>query len=345
MTINNCMICLDPLDDKIIDQHYHLKCVKRFFENKTISLEFEYSRTEILIDWTPKILKRMSISGAQPKISLKVQNKKLIPTDVEGAIILKPTPEGYPFVAELEHLCMILAKKCGFIVPPVALINLANGEWAYIIKRFDRNIRGKKILHQEDMTQIMDIPRDKDGNYKYDNSYERVIAEAVLACGNKRKVALELIKRIAFSYLIGDADYHLKNISVVKPIDAQGHYYHDLSPVYDKVSTNLFPGDNQFMALCFTELENSEAIYSESFQNYGFYTLQDFIEMGTRFELPEKTIKNNITKLITSILKNDSLIKRSPLPSEYQQRFIELIKDRIKALQKKRRANSMSAPL
>jgi hypothetical protein len=48
---------------------------------------------------------------------------------------------------------MLLASAMGFRTPPFALMPLANGELAYIVRRFDR-VHGKKIPC-EDMAQIL----------------------------------------------------------------------------------------------------------------------------------------------------------------------------------------------
>ena len=73
-----------------------------------------------------KMAGKLSISGVQPKLSLKLNKKKkeLEATDMEGEYILKPQTETFPNLPQNEYLCMSIASRLGIDVPPNTLIPL-----------------------------------------------------------------------------------------------------------------------------------------------------------------------------------------------------------------------------
>ncbi len=122
----------------------------------------------------------ISISGAQFKQSLVVENNKLRLTKQgePGQYILKPIPSRPPFgkreeLPANEHLTMQIAKQAfGIVVAECALVFFNNGEPAYIAKRFDYAKDGRKIA-QEDFASISGRSKEKDGeSYRNSGSYE-----------------------------------------------------------------------------------------------------------------------------------------------------------------------------
>ena len=140
---------------------------------------------------------------------------------------------------------MTLARLIGMDVPAIELINpgdirnLPKGMGgltgkAYAIERFDRLSSGD-LVHMEDFAQIFGVyPADK-----YKKASMRNIAE-VLAVEASDKDIAEFIRRLTFNTLIGNADMHLKNWSVIYPDRRNAA----LSPAYDFLSTiPYFPDD------------------------------------------------------------------------------------------------------
>jgi serine/threonine-protein kinase HipA len=84
----------------------------------------------------------------------------------------------------------------------------------------------------EDFAQVLGVQPD----LKYTQSYLAIasILLALPACGEE--AVLELIRRIAFNDLIGNADMHLKNIALVY----QDGRTATLSPAYDIVAQSLY---------------------------------------------------------------------------------------------------------
>ena len=108
-----------------------------------------FNTSEIpLIDFTlqdvsqkaQQVTGKLSISGVQPKLSMKVdkKNNSLISVAEGGEYILKPQTAAFPNVPENEQCCMDIAAAFKIDVPPHCLLSLKGGSLAYIVKRFDR---------------------------------------------------------------------------------------------------------------------------------------------------------------------------------------------------------------
>ena len=103
----------------------------------------------------------------------------------------------------------------------------AFGGKALAVRRFDR-LPGGELVHSEDFAQVFgQFPNDK---YKY-RSYANIASVLWAEAGGD--AVWEFVRRLVFSVLIGNADMHLKNWSVLYP-DRRAPA---LSPAYDFVAT------------------------------------------------------------------------------------------------------------
>lgn len=100
-----------------------------------------------------KLVGKLSISGVQPKLSVKLDKKQnmLVVAEEGGGYILKPQTSTFENIPENEQCCMDIAYELDIEVPLHYLISLKDKSLAYVIKRFDRE-RGtksiRKILHR-----------------------------------------------------------------------------------------------------------------------------------------------------------------------------------------------------
>lgn len=190
---------------------------------------------------------RFSLAGIQLKFSglEKAQGGLTIPvTGVGGSWIIKLPSTRFPGVSENEFSMMTLAKAVGIDVPDIQLLGLDQiaglpdgigrlESAAYAIRRFDRTADGARV-HMEDFAQVFGVyPADK-----YRQASYRAIAK-VLWLETGEAGITEFIRRLVFNALIGNADMHLKNWSLL---------YADgitpaLSPAYDFVSTLAYIPD------------------------------------------------------------------------------------------------------
>ena len=320
--MNICRICLRPMIGSTRSKFdgYHDQCVSSFFGS--LKTEPVLDLTEAQFYQKARSSKGMSISGVQAKLGVSVVDGKLEPCDERSEYILKPCPKEYPELPANEHLTMKLAKLVDQDVADCALIKFADGEFAYIVKRFDRE--GENKVHQEDLMQAMGKPN-TGGESKYETSYEEA-AECISEIENGGIVETsKFITRIMFMYLVGNGDFHLKNTSVLYPnTEPPG-----LAPIYDAVNTDIYD-DGEFMALSL--LRDDET--TDEFDRLGFYSLTDFIELGRRLGISEKIFSKYAKKLVSQMPAIVEQVTLSYLQPESQARYIELLMDRMKAFEK-----------
>jgi serine/threonine-protein kinase HipA len=190
---------------------------------------------------------RFSLAGVHLKFSAveAAAGGLTIPArGVGGSWIVKlPSPQ-WAGVPENEYAMMTLAGAIGIDVPAVRLVDIAAignlPEGADLIKgnalavrRFDRRDGGTAV-HIEDFAQVFGVyPEDK-----YKKASYRTIAGVIAAESGEADVA-EFIRRLTFNALIGNADMHLKNWSMIYPDRRRAA----LAPAYDFVSTIAYSAD------------------------------------------------------------------------------------------------------
>jgi len=190
---------------------------------------------------------RLSLAGAQNKLPVFYNGHEIsIPTGIAASShILKPPIKHYPNTVENEYFCMQLAKRIGLNVPETQILHKAVP--LYLITRYDRirNEQDELIrLPQEDFCQAMAIPPI--------NKYEKEGGPSLKACFDlvrnhsiqPAKDLNELLNWVIFNVLIGNADAHGKNISLM--LTSAGPL---LAPFYDLMSTAIYPNLAQKMAM------------------------------------------------------------------------------------------------
>jgi len=163
-----------------------------------------------------------------------------------GSWIVKLPSSRFEGVPENEFAMMSLARRIGIDVPEFTLIETKaieglpeglgtlRGQQAYAIKRFDRGEHDP--VHTEDFAQVFGVYPDD----KYKKATCRSIASVLGIETGERDVA-EFIRRLVFNVLIGNADMHLKNWSLIYP-DGRTPL---IAPAYDFVSTIAFLEDDE----------------------------------------------------------------------------------------------------
>ena len=249
---------------------------------------------------------KLSISGIQPKLSVKFDKKlgELVPAAEGGEYILKPQPQAFPHLPENEQCCMDIAQVLGIDVPQHCLLALTDGNFAYVVKRFDRHDTEK--IHQEDFSQIL-------GQDKYDGSVEQIgrkLKEVSSVPGLDVQLFFE---RVVLNFLLGNGDAHLKNYSI--------NYHQDkwirLSPAYDIVSSKLaIPDEKEESALAINGRKNR-------------ISREDFDTVAQYLQIP---IKVRYEKFIDQVDRIKALINASRLDPQEQKRFNSIVKDRYQRM-------------
>lgn len=144
-----------------------------------------------------------------------------------------------------EHACMKLARALGLTTVTTNLA-LFDGIEALIVERYDRetdpNTDTIRRIHQEDACQALGINIDAhQGRGKYERfggpSFAQ-IAELLDQYGDPIIEHPSLLRTIVFTSIIGNADAHGKNVSLLLNTTTGGV---ELAPLYDTVPTTLWP--------------------------------------------------------------------------------------------------------
>jgi len=232
---------------------------------------------------------RFSLAGVQLKFSgiMETHGGMTIPAQGSGGDwIVKLPSASYTGVPENEYSMMELARAIGIDVPEVKLIpvssvaNLPEGidkieAQAFAIRRFDRAETGERI-HMEDFAQVFGVRPDD----KYERASYRSIAEVIWTEIGAESIE-EFVRRLVFNALIGNADMHLKNWSLVYPDQHQAV----LAPAYDFVSTIAYLPDDS-MALSLAGRSKRFADLSK----------QAFKRFAAKARLPEKLVIDTVSK-------------------------------------------------
>ncbi|WP_246263483.1 HipA domain-containing protein [Parasphingopyxis algicola] len=103
-------------------------------------------------------------------------------------------------------------------------------EIALVVERFDR-ADGRR-LRLEDFAQILEVPSGRDFGGKYQSSYEEAASVIVKWSSRSAIDLLRFFRLIVFNCVVGNADAHLKNFSLLERPEGQR-----LSPAYDLMNT------------------------------------------------------------------------------------------------------------
>lgn len=249
---------------------------------------------------------KLSISGVQPKLSVKLDKKQnmLIPVAEGGEYILKPQTPAFPNIPENEQCCMDIAENLNTNVPLHCLISLKDNSLAYVVKRFDRE-RNMKI-HQEDFAQILEQTD------KYKGSAEQIgrkLKEISSAPGYDAQLFFE---RVALNFILGNGDAHLKNYS----ISYRGRDNIRLTPAYDIVCSKLvLPG------------EEDSAITINGKKNK--LKIEDFDALAEYLNIPKNV---RYDKFENQCAAMKEIINNSAVSKEKQQQFLAIIEERLARL-------------
>lgn len=207
---------------------------------------------------------RLSLAGAQDKLAVGYDDERvlLIKGGRPTTHIIKPLIEGISDSVHNELFCMKLAKMVG-INAPKAFIKFVDDTPYYLVERYDRLVNEDGTvtrIHQEDFCQALGIPPEL--------KYEKEGGPSIADCQdliNKHTVRpavdqIKLLNMILFNYLIGNADAHGKNFSLLyndkKP---------ELAPAYDLLSTAIYPNLAMKMAMKIDRKYKSEYIFMRHF--------------------------------------------------------------------------------
>lgn len=324
------MICPGCLSEKdIADGSYCAACRRLLFGGKNVPAVLSFDK-EQYISFRVASEGRFSISGVQPKITLRQNGAVLEPVTKGGTHLLKPAPLSYNIprhpeeVPANEHLTMQIARQVFRI--PVAqngFIRLKSGESAYITRRFDRLGDGTKVP-QEDFCQLMSISEETHGkDYKYKFSYEAAAQVITKFCAARTIEMEKYFRLVLFNYAFSNGDAHLKNFSLHQSPDGD----HVFTPAYDLLCSALhFPDESRTALDLFDDLETPQ------YRDNGFYTGACFRAFAKRLG-----VRSSFTEKVIAMFSERegavvAMVGRSLLSAALQEEYVSRYRDRLKAL-------------
>ena len=163
---NLCLSLLKPMRGR----GYSAKAVRELWHGVKVSPELPFDRAAFNA-FRGSHSGRMSISGVQEKISLRLDGKTLTPVTTGGEYLLKPVPKAMADLLDLpgdvpanEHVTMQIASQVfGIRTALSGLIFFLDGAPALLVRRFDREARSGRKLRQEDFCQLTGRSRQTGG--------------------------------------------------------------------------------------------------------------------------------------------------------------------------------------
>ena len=293
-------------------------------------LRLDFSVSDLNLAEVRDRTRRSSVSGVQDKVQLRRVRGGFEVVESGGDYILKPVPRNTS--AELaadipanEALTMDLAGRLfGIRTAEHALVEMKDGEPAYLTKRFDR--RGGEPILQEDFCQLAGRSPETHGpNYKYDSSYEELAGLMRRYCPAWAVENPKVFSIVLFNYVFANGDAHLKNFSLFR--SEQGDYI--LTPAYDLLNTSVhFPNEPSATGLEFF----ADGHYSAAFERLGFHSSADFVELGAAFGVPEGEVREWIAGYAARQEAVERLLAASRLSSEAKARYLAKFRDRLRAI-------------
>ena len=186
---------------------------------------------------------RLSLAGAQSKLPVVFTNGRffLPENGTPSTHILKPElSQWFKGIVHNEHCCMSLAKALGVPVAETRIVQVGEIP-CLVVTRYDREIDTvtgtTRRIHQEDFCQALGRPPEQ--KYQADGGpLARDIARLIKSGWSTRpaKDMLSFVDLLVFNAIIGNADAHGKNYSML--YDGAERR---LAPGYDLVSTICWP--------------------------------------------------------------------------------------------------------
>ena len=206
---------------------------------------------------------RISGAGAQNKLIARIVDGHIeLPLfGAPSTHIIKPPVSDYADSVYNECFSMRLAERLGLSVAESGLMRL-NSDDFYWTRRYDREIADGRIvrLHQEDFCQICGVS----GELKYESEGGPSFADCMAAMSEMRLSLadrLAFIDRMIYNYLIGNADAHGKNSSILY----RGKSGKRLAPMYDVMSTAVYGNLSRVNAMFIGGAKKFDAVTRASF--------------------------------------------------------------------------------
>lgn len=257
------------------------------------------------------------LSGVQIKAPMHLRASGVLEPATNRAFthILKPAPgAGFEFLPQVEAACLEAGQACGMTAADHTLIEMPGDlPPALLVERFDirRSKMDRRRLAMEDMASVRGVPASE----KYDGSIEQVARAMRGVSTDPDADVLALLQRAVFAWLTADGDLHLKNMTMLKvaPDGATGFSSVRFSPIYDAVTTRVFPN-----------LENDQMALAIGGKRHRL-TKTDFIRAAATMAIPVQLAEESIAQMADKLSAH---IGQLATPNIKVEQAVELWSDR-----------------
>ncbi len=161
--------------------------------------------------------------------------------------ILKPSSARFPAMTENEAFAMRLAARMGVSVASVQPGVVADRSFL-LVERYDRHVEDEgtvRRLHQEDFCQALGIPPAQKYASEGGPGFARCLDLVRRVCARPAREVLKLLDAAILQLLLGNADAHGKNYSLLAGPDESI----EVAPLYDLLSTIAYPDLSPTLAM------------------------------------------------------------------------------------------------
>lgn len=222
----------------------------------------------------------LSLTGASGKVGLYYNEDTkewYLPLgEAPSTHIVKQSHVRLKKIVANEQLCLLTAKYLGIEIPESFIVKttgLDDEAVLFATKRYDRKVdgncktlEGMQIpyrLHQEDFAQALGIAS-AEKYEKNDEHYLKKLFDIIRNYSSDPMTdSLKLWDICIFNYLVGNTDNHIKNLSLLYSEDLKRLR---LAPAYDIVSTMIYEGSTENMAMSIDGIYNLNELTRESFE-------------------------------------------------------------------------------
>ena len=220
----------------------------------------------------------LSLAGASGKVGLYYDGETwyLPKGTAPSTHIVKLSHMRLKQIVLNEQLALLTAKNCGLLVPDSFIVNTGSGKDEEVLlatRRYDRVFRddGRTVdslpvparLHQEDFAQALGLPAGAKYEKPGDAYIQRMFSLLRRYSSQPIEDMTRLWDQIVFHCLIGNTDAHLKNYSLLYSGDLRTIR---LAPVYDVVSTTVYPASTRKLSFRIGSAETIDEITSADFE-------------------------------------------------------------------------------
>lgn len=210
---------------------------------------------------------RLSLAGAQGKLPVVLVDGQIaVPRPGEPSThLIKPEPLRFPGLAANEAFCLALARAAG--------LDAAHGEWReaegrafLLVERYDRRTgqRATQRLHQEDFAQALGVPSNRKYAAEGGPTFRDAFGLLRRAATRPAREVLKLADAALFNVIVGNADAHAKNFSLLRRESGEVV----LAPLYDLVATRVWEELSPRLAMRFGGAARLEEVDTESFTRF-----------------------------------------------------------------------------